>query len=48
MLWWSAHLMGKTWLSVTDWPSVMLEAHSGGTRIAVTDRTGSKPATPTF
>ncbi|WP_030886411.1 hypothetical protein [Streptomyces sp. NRRL F-5053] len=39
LVWWTAHLMGKTWLQHTDWEDLLQEtAEAAGTRIT--------PATP--
>jgi hypothetical protein len=39
LVWWTAHLMGKTWLQDTDWENLLQEtAEATGTRI--------DPATP--
>lgn len=34
LLGWTAHLMGKTWLTHTDWSDVLRGVHSPGARIA--------------
>ena len=36
LAWWTAHLMGKTWLALTDWDEVLREAagEGGSPRIA--------------
>ncbi|MEU4180982.1 hypothetical protein [Streptomyces sp. NPDC026589] len=35
LLRWTAHLMGKNWLHLTDWSDLIQEALQGGRRIAV-------------